>query len=381
MIPFTIKNYYVIPLPSRTAMLSLYPEDLLYVAQVANAARNYEILHERDDVDTERPDKRQRSGDWHQPTSQQSSHRSHGNNALRRTLDRMCTDIRLASSASSARQRVSVVGILRVVHYGLYVIFFDDFMAIVYGGLSLFGTDFLNFLAEKDNFLLTVKENWYVKVKGFSMFILAKRLKNIKKVQQSLDKDPLNALLTEEKMVYSRVYRDAVIDEERLIKVEKLEEENMSLTKELKSFNTKVNSLVFKETVVDKEKSSKQRKKIVEIDADAEVDLENVYSLDMAHKETVLSMQDVIDADGKEVTQEMVEVKDKGKAKLVKEPEVLRSRKAQIVIDEEVVRRIEAEWNPNMKDNIDWNEVVEQCCSFVSSNEESSSKILKVIAK
>nr|GFB56935.1 hypothetical protein [Tanacetum cinerariifolium] len=28
------------------------------VAQVANAARNYEILHERDDDDTERPDKR-----------------------------------------------------------------------------------------------------------------------------------------------------------------------------------------------------------------------------------------------------------------------------------------------------------------------------------
>nr|GEV95417.1 bifunctional riboflavin biosynthesis protein RIBA 1, chloroplastic-like [Tanacetum cinerariifolium] len=32
------------------------------VAQVANAARNYEILHERDDDDTERPDKRQKSG-------------------------------------------------------------------------------------------------------------------------------------------------------------------------------------------------------------------------------------------------------------------------------------------------------------------------------
>nr|GEY05273.1 zinc finger, CCHC-type, retrotransposon Gag domain protein [Tanacetum cinerariifolium] len=28
------------------------------VAQVANAARNYEIVHERDDEDTERPDKR-----------------------------------------------------------------------------------------------------------------------------------------------------------------------------------------------------------------------------------------------------------------------------------------------------------------------------------
>nr|GFD27047.1 hypothetical protein [Tanacetum cinerariifolium] len=36
-------------------------------AQVANAARNYEILHERDDDDTERPDKRQKSGDRHQP--------------------------------------------------------------------------------------------------------------------------------------------------------------------------------------------------------------------------------------------------------------------------------------------------------------------------
>nr|GFC56190.1 hypothetical protein [Tanacetum cinerariifolium] len=42
------------------------------VAQVANVARNYEILHERDNEDTERPDKRQRSGDRHQLTSQQS---------------------------------------------------------------------------------------------------------------------------------------------------------------------------------------------------------------------------------------------------------------------------------------------------------------------
>nr|GFD24556.1 hypothetical protein [Tanacetum cinerariifolium] len=48
------------------------------VAQVANAARNYEILHERDDDDAERLDKRQKSGDRHQPTTQQSSHRNHG---------------------------------------------------------------------------------------------------------------------------------------------------------------------------------------------------------------------------------------------------------------------------------------------------------------
>nr|GFD41219.1 hypothetical protein [Tanacetum cinerariifolium] len=58
------------------------------VAQVANAAHNYEILHEKDDDDTERPDKRQRSGDRHQPTSQQSSHRSHGHSNDRHGSDR-----------------------------------------------------------------------------------------------------------------------------------------------------------------------------------------------------------------------------------------------------------------------------------------------------
>nr|GEY29885.1 putative reverse transcriptase domain-containing protein [Tanacetum cinerariifolium] len=58
------------------------------VTQVANAARNYEILHERDDDDTERPDKRQKSGDRHQPTSQQSSHRNHGHNNDRHGSDR-----------------------------------------------------------------------------------------------------------------------------------------------------------------------------------------------------------------------------------------------------------------------------------------------------
>nr|GEW32164.1 hypothetical protein [Tanacetum cinerariifolium] len=58
------------------------------VAQVANAARNYEILHERDDDDAERPDKRQKSGDRHQPTSQQSSHRNYGHNNDRHGSDR-----------------------------------------------------------------------------------------------------------------------------------------------------------------------------------------------------------------------------------------------------------------------------------------------------
>nr|GFB97257.1 hypothetical protein [Tanacetum cinerariifolium] len=58
------------------------------VAQVANAARNYKILHERDDDDAERPDKRQKSGDQHQPTSQQSSHRNHDHNNDRHESDR-----------------------------------------------------------------------------------------------------------------------------------------------------------------------------------------------------------------------------------------------------------------------------------------------------
>nr|GFA19028.1 hypothetical protein [Tanacetum cinerariifolium] len=49
-------------------------------AQVANAARNYEILYERDDDDAERPDKWQKSGDRHQPTTQQSSHKNHDHN-------------------------------------------------------------------------------------------------------------------------------------------------------------------------------------------------------------------------------------------------------------------------------------------------------------
>nr|GFA94976.1 hypothetical protein [Tanacetum cinerariifolium] len=54
------------------------------------------------------------------------------------------------------------------------------------------------------------------------------------------------------------------------------------------------------------------------------------------------------------------QVKDKGKAKLLKEPEILKSRKSQIAINEEVAKRIKAEWNADMKDNIDWNEVVKQ---------------------
>nr|GEV12830.1 hypothetical protein [Tanacetum cinerariifolium] len=49
-------------------------------------------------------------------------------------------------------------------------------------------------------------------------------------------------------------------------RVEKLEEETMPLTKELKSFNARVESPTINETVMDKEESSKQGRKIVDID-------------------------------------------------------------------------------------------------------------------
>nr|GEY19047.1 copia protein [Tanacetum cinerariifolium] len=172
-------------------------------------------------------------------------------------------------------------------------------------------------------------------------------------------------------------------------------------------------------------KELESKEKIADIEADAEVNLKNVYNLDIAHKETVLSMQDVdvqserIEDVVKEVAKDMGEVmeiakiivdevstasgelnaaneklvsvaptnittarpseatkttvdittapkakgivfqdkeesttktaslktqaKDKGKAKLVEEPKILKSRKAQIALDEEVARRIETE--------------------------------------
>nr|GFC01961.1 hypothetical protein [Tanacetum cinerariifolium] len=63
-------------------------EKIFDVMGCANAARNYEILYERDDDGAERPDKRQKSGDRHQPTTQQSSHRNHGHNNDRHGSDR-----------------------------------------------------------------------------------------------------------------------------------------------------------------------------------------------------------------------------------------------------------------------------------------------------
>nr|GEX38808.1 hypothetical protein [Tanacetum cinerariifolium] len=162
--------------------------------------------------------------------------------------------------------------------------------------------------------------------------------------------------------------------EELESRVEKLEEENRSLTKEIKSFSTRVEYLTIKETVMDKEESSKHERKIVDIDADVEVNLENVYNLDMAYKETVLSMQDV-DVQSERIKDAVKDVEDvvatvenvKGKGLMV-EPKMPFTRKDQIALDEEFARGLEAEWNADKKDNINWNEVVEQVQSRESDD-------------
>nr|GFD01844.1 hypothetical protein [Tanacetum cinerariifolium] len=78
----------------------------------ANAARNYEILHERDD-DTERPDKWQKSGDRHQPTSQQSIHRSYGHNNDHQGSDRRGGSDNDRSSNNNYSGRILVMGVTR----------------------------------------------------------------------------------------------------------------------------------------------------------------------------------------------------------------------------------------------------------------------------
>nr|GEU66690.1 hypothetical protein [Tanacetum cinerariifolium] len=178
-------------------------------------------------------------------------------------------------------------------------------------------------------------------------------------------------------------------------KVDRLEEENMVL-KELIGVHSKVDS---DEPVMEKEESSKQERKIADIDADVEINLEKAqaeaYNLDLDHQEKVLSMLDVNDEeptnveevlevvkaaklitevvttdgvdrrgviiqDPKETAttvtmQPKVQAKDKGKAILIEEPKPLK-RQAQIKLDEEVARQLEAELNAN----VDWNAVIEQ---------------------
>ncbi|GJW04780.1 RNA-directed DNA polymerase, eukaryota, reverse transcriptase zinc-binding domain protein [Tanacetum coccineum] len=102
---------------------------------------------------------------------------------------------------------------------------------------------FMNFLTDKPEFLPIVKDNWYSEVHGFHMFVLDKRLKNMKKymrnmnrlngnvfdkvkvlreelkrVQNCLDKDPDYVHLREEEYVFCNAYKEAARDEEMVLR-------------------------------------------------------------------------------------------------------------------------------------------------------------------
>ncbi|GKA58081.1 RNA-directed DNA polymerase, eukaryota, reverse transcriptase zinc-binding domain protein [Tanacetum coccineum] len=57
---------------------------------------------------------------------------------------------------------------------------------------------FMNYLTEKNEFLKVVEEHWNSPVSGFAMFLR----EELKKVQRELDKDPGDAVLREEELLY-----------------------------------------------------------------------------------------------------------------------------------------------------------------------------------
>nr|GEX78767.1 reverse transcriptase [Tanacetum cinerariifolium] len=158
-------------------------------------------------------------------------------------------------------------------------------------------------------------------------------------------------------------------------RVEKLEKDNMSLTKELKSFNTRVESLAIKETVLDKEESSKQGRKIADIDADAEVITTAMIIVDevctagdelnAANEEPVsATLTNNTTAQPSEATKTTIGITTVSKAKGIvfhyKEELTTRTVSLKSQVKDKGKAKIEAEWNADMKGNINWNEVVEQ---------------------
>nr|GFA52164.1 hypothetical protein [Tanacetum cinerariifolium] len=151
-------------------------------------------------------------------------------------------------------------------------------------------------------------------------------------------------------------------------RVERLEEENWVL-KELKSVHS-TNDVV--EPVMAKGKSSKQGRKIADIDADV-LSMMDVNEEEPADVAEVLKRKGVIIQDPEETTtitivQLKVQAKDKGKYILIEEPKPLK-RQAQIKLDEEVVRQLEAKMNSN----INWNDVIEQ----LKRNERLNDVVMK----
>nr|GEV57133.1 hypothetical protein [Tanacetum cinerariifolium] len=142
-----------------------------------------------------------------------------------------------------------------------------------------------------------------------------------------------------------------------------LEEENKVL-KELKNAHSTDDDV---EPVMEKEKSSKQGRKIADIDADVEINLEKdqaeAYNLDLDHQEKVLSMMDVNEEDPADVEEVLEVVK---VAKLM--TEVVTTAGA-TKLDEEVTRQLQAELNADIK----WNDVIEQ----VKRNERLNDVVMK----
>ncbi|GJV00199.1 retrotransposon protein, putative, ty3-gypsy subclass [Tanacetum coccineum] len=76
-----------------TALLTAEEQAKNFRVGVADAARNLEILRDRDDYErSDRSDKRHKSGDRYHPYSQQGSHRSHGQSDDRQRSDRQGSD-------------------------------------------------------------------------------------------------------------------------------------------------------------------------------------------------------------------------------------------------------------------------------------------------
>nr|GFB77802.1 putative reverse transcriptase domain-containing protein [Tanacetum cinerariifolium] len=92
------------------------------VAQVANAARNYEILHEMDDDGVEQPDKRRGDGDNHRSSNNNYSsnnNRSSGNGRDQRNMGQQSNQLSiLIISALQARTLLSYgcEGFLATIH-------------------------------------------------------------------------------------------------------------------------------------------------------------------------------------------------------------------------------------------------------------------------
>ncbi|GJR97599.1 zinc finger, CCHC-type, retrotransposon gag domain protein [Tanacetum coccineum] len=84
------KNFRWVFISQSSTISCVYRSDVAQVvAQVADAARNLEILRDRDDYDrSERSDKRHKSGDRYQSATQQNSYRGHDQKNDRQGSDR-----------------------------------------------------------------------------------------------------------------------------------------------------------------------------------------------------------------------------------------------------------------------------------------------------